>query len=164
MWHNLQQRRVLFPVSASLTVASRSTITLTLSQSSDYAWDASCVLCSQCFHSTNHPEAWRVPIGCPHHPPVRATPKIVARNMTHIFNPQPKSNQVVPAELLETMRMTVACALDLIPDILDYPRRIRVVWVPECVFMGSQGPGFDDVCLPCRPGREAGQHRSIRYP
>jgi len=68
-------------------------------------------------------EAWRVQIGCPHHPPAESsseTPKAVARNITDISNPQPKSDQAVPAELQESMRKTVAYALDFILDTLDY--------------------------------------------
>ena len=103
-----------------------------------------CVLCSRCFHSTNHAghnvsffiaqqsggccdcrdaEVWRVPIGCPHHRPAESsseTPKIFACNITDISNPQPKSDQVVQAELQETMLKTVAYALDFILDTLDY--------------------------------------------
>ena len=98
---------------------------------------------SSCFHSTNRTGhnvtfiaqqsggccdcgdagAWRVPIGCQHHPPVESsseTPKAIARNITDISNPQPKSDQVVPPELQETMRKTVACALDFILETLDY--------------------------------------------
>jgi len=68
-------------------------------------------------------EAWRVPIGCPHHPPAESsseTPGIVAHNIADISNPQPKPDQVVPVELQETMRKTVAYALDFILDTLDY--------------------------------------------
>jgi len=42
------------------------------------------------------------------------------RNITDISNPQPKLDQAVPAELQETMRKTVAYALDFILDTLDY--------------------------------------------
>jgi E3 ubiquitin-protein ligase UBR1 len=46
--------------------------------------------------------------------------KVIARNITGIPDPQPKSDQVVPLELQETMRKTVAYALDFILDTLDY--------------------------------------------
>ena len=121
----------------------RSTIVLRMTYR-DCAWDDSCVLCSRCFHSTNHTghnvsffiaqqsggccdcgdaEAWRVPIGCPHHPPAESsseTPKVVARNIPDMSNPQPKSDQAIPSDLQETMKKTVAYALDFILDTLDY--------------------------------------------
>ena len=50
----------------------------------------------------------------------RETPKIVSRNIADISNLQPKSDQVVPVELQETMRKTVAYPLDFILDTLDY--------------------------------------------
>jgi hypothetical protein len=43
-----------------------------------------------------------------------------AAHIPNISNPQPKSDQVVPMELQETMQKTVAYALDFIPDTLDY--------------------------------------------
>jgi len=102
------------------------------------------VLCQQCFHATSHAghnvsfiiaqesgaycdcgeaELWRVPIGCPYHHPAESssdTPEVVARNTADILHPQPKSDQAVSAELQETMRKTVAYALDFILDTLDY--------------------------------------------
>jgi E3 ubiquitin-protein ligase UBR1 len=56
-----------------------------------------------------------VSIGCPHHPPVTTeTPRVAPKS---IGDPDERS---IPPELLETMRRTVAYALDFILDTLDY--------------------------------------------
>jgi E3 ubiquitin-protein ligase UBR1 len=121
----------------------------------DCALDDSCVLCSRCFHATNHSdhnvsffiaqqsggccdcgdeEAWRVPIGCPHHPPVsdldgmadlsfEATPKASAKSISGDSVPTVKNYPYrvsVPPELLDTMNRTVGYALDFLLDTLDY--------------------------------------------
>ncbi|KAK7047224.1 E3 ubiquitin-protein ligase ubr1 [Paramarasmius palmivorus] len=112
----------------------------------DCALDDSCVICSRCFHATDHEghnvsffiaqqsggccdcgdeEAWRVPLKCPFHPPADRSSEISSQ-------PQPFSNETVPPvkdypfrfpvppELRETMARTVGYALDFVLDTLDY--------------------------------------------
>ncbi|KAF7365509.1 E3 ubiquitin-protein ligase [Mycena venus] len=112
----------------------------------DCTLDDSCVLCSRCFHATDHEghnvsffiaqqpggccdcgdeEAWRRPIGCPFHPPAPDSKKDPPRTYT---KPIPDDlppvahyahRASVPSELRETMCRTIACALDFVLDTLD---------------------------------------------
>jgi E3 ubiquitin-protein ligase UBR1 len=114
----------------------------------DCALDDSCVMCSRCFHATNHAdhnvsffiaqqpggccdcgddEAWRISLNCPFHPSapesdVHATPRFSSRALPQEVPPvQDYPNRVsVPPELHDTMRKTAAYALDFILDTLDY--------------------------------------------
>lgn len=110
----------------------------------DCALDESCVMCSKCYHATNHighnvtfyiaqqsgeccdcgdPEAWRRPIGCRFHPPAavssptptQSTPKAATRSLQEHPN-----RAAVPPELWESMSRTVAYALDFLLDTLDF--------------------------------------------
>ena len=115
----------------------------------DCALDDSCVLCTRCFHSTEHSghnvsffiaqqsggccdcgdeETWRRPIQCPHHPPAGpqdpqdTTPRLI---LTPLPNDLPLAPNYsfrvnVPADLKESMRKTIAFALDFMLDTLDY--------------------------------------------
>ncbi|KAJ7366463.1 hypothetical protein DFH08DRAFT_167979 [Mycena albidolilacea] len=112
----------------------------------DCTLDDSCVLCSRCFHATDHEghnvsffiaqqpggccdcgdeEAWRRPIGCPFHPPAPDSEKDPPRMYT---KPLPDDlppvahyahRASVPSELRDTMCRTIACALDFVLDTLD---------------------------------------------
>jgi E3 ubiquitin-protein ligase UBR1 len=85
---HIQERRKLLPMQVSVRDLSR-LLLLTTQLYRDCALDDSCVLCSWCFHATDHTthnvsffiaqqsggccycgdeEAWRIPIGCPFHP------------------------------------------------------------------------------------------------
>ncbi|TDL22308.1 hypothetical protein BD410DRAFT_256866 [Rickenella mellea] len=116
----------------------------------DCALDDSCVMCSRCFHATNHtghnvtfyiaqqsggccdcgdPEAWRHPIGCRFHPPspeasstpTQSTPRASTRPLSVPFALQDHPNRAsVPPELFESMSRTVAYALDFLLDTLDF--------------------------------------------
>ncbi|KAK7048047.1 E3 ubiquitin-protein ligase, partial [Favolaschia claudopus] len=112
----------------------------------DCTLDDSCVLCSRCFHATNHEghnvsffiaqqpggccdcgdeEAWRRPIGCPFHPPAPESEKDPPRNHT---KPIPDDlppvahyahRASVPLDLRDSMCRTIACALDFVLDTLE---------------------------------------------
>ena len=115
----------------------------------DCALDDSCVLCSRCFHSTEHSshnvsffiaqqaggccdcgdeETWRHPIQCPHHPPAGpqdphdTTSRLILMPLPNDVPPAPNySFRVnVPADLKDSMRRTIGFALDFILDTLDY--------------------------------------------
>ncbi|ESK86483.1 hypothetical protein Moror_9888 [Moniliophthora roreri MCA 2997] len=112
----------------------------------DCALDDSCVICSRCFHATDHEghnvsffiaqqsggccdcgdeEAWRVPMNCPFHPPANT-----ATEGSSEPHPSPNTNVppvkdypfrvTVPPELRETMHRTVGYALDFVLDTMDY--------------------------------------------
>ncbi|KAJ7596572.1 hypothetical protein C8J56DRAFT_850021 [Mycena floridula] len=115
----------------------------------DCALDDSCVLCSRCFHATNHTghnvsffiaqqsggccdcgdeEAWRHPIGCPFHPPAppseeNPTPRISSNLSSGTQIPPVKNfpfRVSVPPELRENMGRTVGYALDFLLETLDF--------------------------------------------
>jgi len=115
----------------------------------DCALDDSCVLCTRCFHSTDHcghnvsffiaqqsggccdcgdEEAWRHPIQCPHHPPAGlqdptdTTPRLILTPLPNDLPPAPNYSFRVnaPADLKDSMRRTIAFALDFMLDTLDY--------------------------------------------
>ena len=118
--------------------------------SRDCALDDSCVLCSRCFHSTNHeghnvtfyiaqqsgsccdcgdPEAWRQNIGCRYHPPskdsshtpTQSTPKAVNRQLDASATIPPLSDRTtIPPDLLDSMSRTIAIALEFVIDTMDY--------------------------------------------
>ncbi|KAJ7920766.1 hypothetical protein B0H13DRAFT_1986155 [Mycena leptocephala] len=112
----------------------------------DCTLDDSCVLCSRCFHATDHEghnvsffiaqqpggccdcgdeEAWRRPIGCPFHPPApdseRAPPRSYTKPIPDDIPPVANyaHRAAVPPELRDTMARTIACALDFVLDTLD---------------------------------------------
>ncbi|KAF9259157.1 hypothetical protein L218DRAFT_981591 [Marasmius fiardii PR-910] len=123
----------------------------------DCSLDDSCVICSKCFHATDHeghnvsffiaqqpggccdcgdPEAWRVPLKCPYHPPADDTgnpstthPSSSSSSNRGSQRPIPEIvppvkdypyRISVPSELKETMNRTVGYALDFVLDTLDY--------------------------------------------
>ncbi|KAF8880925.1 hypothetical protein CPB84DRAFT_1687402 [Gymnopilus junonius] len=115
----------------------------------DCALDDSCVLCSRCFHATEHSthnvsffiaqqsggccdcgdaEAWRVPINCPHHPPAGpsdpqdTTPRVILQPLPDVLPPAPNYPFRVnaPQDLKDSMRKTIAFALDFLLNTLDY--------------------------------------------
>ena len=115
----------------------------------DCALDDSCVLCSRCFHATDHTghnvsffiaqqsggccdcgdeEAWRRDIYCPHHPPAGphdpqdTTPRVILKPMPNDLPPAPNYPFRVhtPQDLKDTMRKAIAFAMDYILDVLDY--------------------------------------------
>jgi E3 ubiquitin-protein ligase UBR1 len=98
----------------------------------DCALDDSCVICSRCFHATNHTghnvsffiaqqsggccdcgdeEAWRVPINCPYHPPASLESQ--------------ESSGVSPT-LSSTPRTLTRTLSDVIPPVKNYPYRANV--------------------------------------
>ncbi|KAF9527898.1 hypothetical protein CPB83DRAFT_907266 [Crepidotus variabilis] len=108
----------------------------------DCALDDSCVLCSHCFHATNHtthnvsffiaqqsggccdcndPEAWRVQINCPYHPPLPFPSPSSPSNpptappLLPLPLPSPHLSHLPP-----TASLTLAYILDYILSILDY--------------------------------------------
>ncbi|VDB86546.1 unnamed protein product [Peniophora sp. CBMAI 1063] len=115
----------------------------------DCALDDSCVVCSRCFHSTDHtghnvgffiaqqaggacdcgdPEAWKADSACPNHavlgdstPPTPSQPR---RNVLFGREIPPvegyPNRAPIPPELRETMSKTVAYALDFMLETLDY--------------------------------------------
>ncbi|KAJ6605368.1 hypothetical protein DFH09DRAFT_203423 [Mycena vulgaris] len=111
----------------------------------DCTLDDSCVLCSRCFHATEHEghnvsffiaqqpggccdcgddEAWRRPIGCPFHPPAlhpdpapRPHMKPISDDILPVANYPHRVS--VPPELRDTMARTIAYALDFMLDTLD---------------------------------------------
>ncbi|KAF9042270.1 hypothetical protein BJ165DRAFT_1546637 [Panaeolus papilionaceus] len=115
----------------------------------DCALDDSCVLCTRCFHATDHTghnvsffiaqqsggccdcgdeEAWRRNIQCPHHPPAGPgdpqdmTPRMILKPLPDELPPAPNYSFRVPitSDLRESMRKTIAFALDFLLDTLDY--------------------------------------------
>jgi E3 ubiquitin-protein ligase UBR1 len=114
----------------------------------DCALDDSCVLCTRCFHSTEHCDhnvsffiaqqsaaivATKklgdvLCIQCPHHPlarpqdPQDTTPRLILMPLPNDLPPAPNySFRVnVPADLKDSMRRTIAFALDFMLDTLDY--------------------------------------------
>ncbi|KAJ7220823.1 hypothetical protein GGX14DRAFT_432210 [Mycena pura] len=114
----------------------------------DCTLDDSFVLCSSCFHATNHQghnvsffiaqqpgapcdcgddEKWRRPIGCPFHPPApdaaNAPPKpIYAKPVPDDIPPVANypHRVFVPPDLRESMGRTIGYAIDFILDTLDY--------------------------------------------
>ncbi|KAJ7691341.1 hypothetical protein B0H17DRAFT_1169139 [Mycena rosella] len=112
----------------------------------DCTLDDSCVLCSRCFHATDHDghnvsffiaqqpggccdcgddEAWRRPIGCPFHPPALnpdpAPPRVYTKPISDDIPPVANYpyRVPVPPELRDTMGRTIGYALDFILDTLD---------------------------------------------
>ncbi|KAL0565072.1 E3 ubiquitin-protein ligase ubr1, partial [Marasmius crinis-equi] len=106
----------------------------------DCSLDDSCVICSRCFHATDHeghnvsffiaqqpggccdcgdPEAWRIPLNCPYHPPAPSTSN---NNTTTTSNNNTNNTErnTIPPELTETMSRTIGYALDFILDTLDF--------------------------------------------
>ncbi|KAK7453361.1 E3 ubiquitin-protein ligase ubr1 [Stygiomarasmius scandens] len=94
----------------------------------DCALDDSCVVCSRCFHATNHTghnvsffiaqqsggccdcgdeEAWRVDIQCPFHPITDSTTRS-------------RSTTTLPPDLHDSISRTIAYALDFLLDTLDF--------------------------------------------
>ncbi|KAF8060768.1 hypothetical protein FPV67DRAFT_1423562 [Lyophyllum atratum] len=92
----------------------------------DCALDDSCVMCSSCFHGTNHSdhnvsffiaqqpggccdcgdeEAWRVPLACPNHPPPRRTAQM---------------------DVDATPKSGTKPLLSELPPVADYPNRVSV--------------------------------------
>ncbi|KDR68822.1 hypothetical protein GALMADRAFT_1032198 [Galerina marginata CBS 339.88] len=115
----------------------------------DCALDDSCVLCSRCFHATDHAthnvsffiaqqsggccdcgdaEAWRTDIRCPHHPPAGpgdpqdTTPRLILKPLPNELPPAPNYPFRVsaPPDLKDSMRRTIGFALDFLLDTLDY--------------------------------------------
>ncbi|KAF8957057.1 hypothetical protein BDZ97DRAFT_1954955 [Flammula alnicola] len=115
----------------------------------DCALDDSCVLCSRCFHATDHnghnvsffiaqqsggccdcgdEEAWRTDIRCPHHPPAGPddpqdmTPRLILKPMPNDLPPAPNYpfRVATPPDLKDSMRRTIGFALDFLLDTLDY--------------------------------------------
>ncbi|KAF9481254.1 hypothetical protein BDN70DRAFT_876575 [Pholiota conissans] len=115
----------------------------------DCALDDSCVLCSRCFHATDHgghnvsffiaqqsggccdcgdEEAWRSPIRCPHHPsagpddPQDTTPRLILKPIPNDLPPAPNYpfRVATPPDLKDCMRRTIGFALDFLLDTLDY--------------------------------------------
>uniref|UniRef100_A0A8H8CS44 E3 ubiquitin-protein ligase n=1 Tax=Psilocybe cubensis TaxID=181762 RepID=A0A8H8CS44_PSICU len=115
----------------------------------DCALDDSCVLCSRCFHATDHSthnvsffiaqqsggccdcgdeEAWRTDIKCPHHPPAKpgdpqdTTPRVILKPLPNEVPPAPNYSfrVAVPPDLKDCMRRTIGFALDFLLDTLDY--------------------------------------------
>ncbi|KAJ7073950.1 hypothetical protein C8F01DRAFT_1242237 [Mycena amicta] len=111
----------------------------------DCTLDDSCVLCSRCFHATQHEghnvsffiaqqpggccdcgddEAWRHSIDCPFHPmpPTTPPPRTYNRPIPDDIPPvQGYPLRVpVPADLREAMTRTVALVFDFILETLDY--------------------------------------------
>ncbi|KAI0321477.1 hypothetical protein OF83DRAFT_1051178 [Amylostereum chailletii] len=113
----------------------------------DCSLDDSCVLCSRCFHATDHTdhnvsffiaqqsggccdcgdsEAWRGVIQCPFHPSVEGSPWLTPASDRNVIwgrdiPPVPNYPQrvTVPPELRESMSKTVALAFDFILETLD---------------------------------------------
>ncbi|KZT42813.1 hypothetical protein SISSUDRAFT_979604 [Sistotremastrum suecicum HHB10207 ss-3] len=110
----------------------------------DCSLDDSCVMCSRCFHATDHTghnvsfylsqqpggccdcgdsEAWRHPVGCPYHPPAdpnvqpRASTRTLENWTPKVYNPH---RAAIPHELRDSMSRTIAYALDFLLDTLDY--------------------------------------------
>ncbi|KAG7090500.1 hypothetical protein E1B28_009613 [Marasmius oreades] len=118
----------------------------------DCSLDDSCVICSKCFHATNHeghnvsffiaqqpggccdcgdPEAWRVHLNCPYHPPADGTAPSTSTYPSSGTRGTQRPDVIppikdypyrvsVPPELRETMNRTVGYALDFVLDTLDY--------------------------------------------
>ncbi|CAA7266385.1 unnamed protein product [Cyclocybe aegerita] len=115
----------------------------------DCALDDSCVLCSRCFHATDHSthnvsffiaqqsggccdcgdeEAWRADIRCPHHPPAGpndpqdTTPRLILKPLPNELPPAPNYpfRVAAPPDLKNAMRRTIGFALDFMLDTLDY--------------------------------------------
>ncbi|KAF7331631.1 E3 ubiquitin-protein ligase [Mycena kentingensis (nom. inval.)] len=111
----------------------------------DCTLDDTCVLCSRCFHATQHDghnvsffiaqqpggccdcgdtEAWRHPINCPFHPmpdttsPVRTYNRPIPDDIPPIQGYPHRAT--VPTDLRESMTRTVALVLDFILETLDY--------------------------------------------
>ncbi|KDQ17558.1 hypothetical protein BOTBODRAFT_185706 [Botryobasidium botryosum FD-172 SS1] len=99
----------------------------------DCGLDDSCVLCSQCFHSSDHtdhnvtfyltqqpggccdcgdPEAWKTPITCQYH-------RSPERSLAPSWRPQPVRS-AIPQDLRDSMSRTIAYALDFVLDTLDF--------------------------------------------
>ncbi|KIY52668.1 hypothetical protein FISHEDRAFT_34734 [Fistulina hepatica ATCC 64428] len=95
----------------------------------DCASDDSVVLCARCFRATRHaghnvsffvaqqpggccdccdPEAWAIPLHCPHHPEGNVDAASIATTL-----------ELLPLDLLASMRRTAAYAIDFILDTLD---------------------------------------------
>ncbi|KAL0063833.1 E3 ubiquitin-protein ligase ubr1 [Marasmius tenuissimus] len=115
----------------------------------DCALDDSCVICSRCFHATDHEghnvsffiaqqpggccdcgdsEAWKVHLNCPYHPPAETTeptststyPSSGPRgNIPAPVKDYPHRVNV-PPELRESMNRTIGYALDFVLDTLDF--------------------------------------------
>ncbi|KAF7295603.1 E3 ubiquitin-protein ligase [Mycena indigotica] len=111
----------------------------------DCTLDDSCVLCSRCFHATQHEghnvsffiaqqpggccdcgddEAWRSVINCPFHPilPTSPPPRTYNRPIPDDVPVVPNYplRVTVPTDLRDSMTRTVALALDFILETLDY--------------------------------------------
>ncbi|KAG9039114.1 hypothetical protein FRB95_012825 [Tulasnella sp. JGI-2019a] len=112
----------------------------------DCAIDDSCVLCSQCFHASDHTghnvtfyvavqpggvcdcgeqEAWKYVMSCRLHPPlepnVQGTPKVNPNRSAAIVDQWAIRNRAtVPHELRDFMSRTVAYGLDFVLDTLDF--------------------------------------------
>ncbi|KAJ7461265.1 hypothetical protein B0H11DRAFT_2285848 [Mycena galericulata] len=110
----------------------------------DCTLDDSCVLCSRCFHATDHEghnvsffiaqqpggccdcgdeEAWRRPIACPFHPPApepsepRSYTRPVPDDIPTVLNYPHR--MPISADLRESMGRTIGYALDFILDTLN---------------------------------------------
>ncbi|KAF8879924.1 hypothetical protein BD779DRAFT_1550399 [Infundibulicybe gibba] len=94
--------------------------------SRDCALDDSCVMCSRCFHATDHSdhnEAWRSPLECTFHPIFKSpTPKPPTKPLSDEIPPVKNypHRVSVPPELNEIMHRTIGYALDFLLDTLDY--------------------------------------------
>ncbi|KAF7982421.1 hypothetical protein HWV62_28541 [Athelia sp. TMB] len=112
----------------------------------DCALDDSCVLCSKCFHATDHSshnvsffiaqqpggccdcgdeEAWRSPLNCPYHPKAPPDPINSRPTQAPLSNDIPPAKNYpfrvpVPQELRESAGRTIGYALDFLLDTLDY--------------------------------------------
>ena len=101
-------------------------MTMTLNAGRDCALDDSCVICSRCFHATDHeghnvsffiaqqpggccdcgdPEAWKAHLNCPFHPPAENTESTTTTTSTY---PSSGSRGGIP------------------PPVKDYPHRVNV--------------------------------------
>lgn len=109
----------------------------------DCAIDDNFVLCSRCFHATDHtghtvtfylvqqpgecchcgdPEVWRIPLNCRFHPleEPRPPPSTLGTRALDPWQLKQSSRTHLPLDLRDAMSRTIAYAMDFVLDTLDF--------------------------------------------